>query len=117
MSPKDLKIRFVELKSQDQLDMQTLHRSRDRLVGERRALINLLRAILLERGMVAPQGKRKLEQFLAVLMDEQGGAGMSPLMVLLVRRSRTMGRDRSADRGFRCGVHPGRERTKTPDAL
>ena len=28
-------MRFVELKSQDQLDMQTLHRSRDRLVGER----------------------------------------------------------------------------------
>src|SRR6202035_3139544 len=33
-------MRFVELKSQEQLDMQTLHRSRDRLVGERTALIN-----------------------------------------------------------------------------
>ena len=44
-------MRFVELKSQDQLDMQTLHRSRDRLVGERTALINQLRAILLERGL------------------------------------------------------------------
>src|SRR5579872_4742898 len=44
-------MRFVELKSQDRLDMQTLHRSRDRLVGERTALINQLRAILLERGM------------------------------------------------------------------
>jgi transposase len=31
-------MRFVELKSQEQLDMQTLHRSRDRLVGERTAL-------------------------------------------------------------------------------
>ena len=50
------------LKSQEQLDMQTLHRSRDRLVGERTALINQLRATLLERGIVAPQGKRKLEQ-------------------------------------------------------
>jgi transposase len=30
-------MRFVELKSQDQLDMQTLHRSRDRFVGERTA--------------------------------------------------------------------------------
>ncbi|MBP2435235.1 transposase [Bradyrhizobium japonicum] len=30
-------MRFVGLKSQDQLDMQTLHRSRDRLVGERTA--------------------------------------------------------------------------------
>ena len=81
-------MRFVELKSQDQLDMQTLHRSRDRLVGERTALINELRAILLERGMVAPQGKRKLEQFLAVLMDEQGGAGLSPRMIVLVADAR-----------------------------
>jgi transposase len=41
------RLRFVAVKSQDQLDMQTLHRSRDRLVGERTALINQLRAILL----------------------------------------------------------------------
>ena len=82
-------MRFIELKSQDQLDMQTLHRSRDRLVGERTALINQLRAILLERGMVAPQGKRKLEQFLSVLMDGQGGAGLSPRMIVLVADART----------------------------
>ena len=68
--------------------MQTLHRSRDRLVGERTALINLLRAVLLERGIVVPQGKRKLEQFLAVLMDEQGGAGLSPRMITLVADAR-----------------------------
>ena len=68
--------------------MPTLHRSRDRLVGERTALINQWRAILLERGMVAPQGRRKLEQFLAVLMDEQGGAGLSPRMIVLVADAR-----------------------------
>jgi transposase len=81
-------MRFVELKSQDQLDMQTLHRARDRLVGERTALINQLRAILLERGLVAPQGKWKLQQFLSVLMDERGGASLSPRMVLLVEDTR-----------------------------
>jgi transposase len=54
-------MRFVELKNQDQLDIQSLHRVRDRLVGERTALINQLRAILLERGLVAPQGRRKLQ--------------------------------------------------------
>jgi transposase len=42
-------MRLVELKSEEQLDMQTLHRSRDRLVGERTALINQLRSILLKR--------------------------------------------------------------------
>ena len=81
-------MRFVDLKSQDQLDVQTLHRSRDRLVGERTALINQLRAILLERGMVAPQGKRKLEQFLTVLMDDEGGGELSPRMIVLVADAR-----------------------------
>jgi transposase len=38
--------------------------------------------------VVAPQGKRKLEQFLAVLMDEQAGAGLSPRMILLVADAR-----------------------------
>src|SRR3954452_23062002 len=45
-------MRFVESKSEEQLDLQTLHRSRSRLVSERTALINQLRAILLERGIV-----------------------------------------------------------------
>ena len=77
-------MRFVDLKSQNQLDVQTLHRSRDRLVGERTALTNQLRAILLERGLIAPKGRRKLEEFLVELMDERGGADLSPRMVLLV---------------------------------
>jgi transposase len=54
-------MRFVELKSQDQLDIQTLHRVRQRLVGARRTLLNQLRAILFERGHVIAQGRRKLE--------------------------------------------------------
>ena len=38
--------------------------------------------------MVAPQGKWKLKQFLNVLMDEQGGASLSPRMILLVEDAR-----------------------------
>ena len=34
--------------------------ARDRLVGERTALINQLRGILLERGIAFPHGRRKL---------------------------------------------------------
>ena len=48
-------MRFVGLKSEAQRDMRTLHRARDRLVGERLALINQLRAIVLERGTVLAQ--------------------------------------------------------------
>ena len=76
-------MRFVELKSQEQLDMQTLHRSRERLVGERTALINQLRAILLERGIVVPNGKRKLEQF-SPLTEGPEGCGLSERMRVLI---------------------------------
>ena len=53
-------MRFVDLKSDEQLDMQSLHRARDRLVGERTTLINQLRAILLERGIVMAQTRTSI---------------------------------------------------------
>jgi transposase len=77
-------MRFVELKSEEQLDMQTLHRARDRLVGERTALINQLRAILLERGMTVPQGRRKLEQYLAAMSDAGDDTSLSLRMRRLI---------------------------------
>jgi transposase len=40
--------------------MQTLHRARNRTVGERTSLMNQLRAVLLERGVIVPQGRAKL---------------------------------------------------------
>ena len=64
-------MRFVELKSEEQLDLQTLHRARDRLVGVRTALINQLRGVLLERGITFPQGRRKLELCLETMMAEE----------------------------------------------
>jgi transposase len=76
-------MRFIEIKTEEQLDLQTLHRARDRLVGERTALINQLRAILLERGFVVPQGRRKLEQHLAIL-DECTDLSLSPRMRALI---------------------------------
>jgi transposase len=82
-------MRFVELKAAAQLDMQTLHRARDRLVGARTALINQLRAILLERGIAIPQGRRKLQRQLAAMMDEAGAPSLSPRMQLLVEDMRT----------------------------
>src|SRR3546814_123128 len=67
-------MRFVPLKSEAQLDLQTIHRVRQRLVGRRTALINQLRAILLERGIVVPQTRRVLERSLPdILADERNG--------------------------------------------
>src|ERR1700760_427315 len=77
-------MRFVELKTEEQLDTQTLHRARERLVGERTALINQLRAILLERGVTVAQGRRKLEQHLAATFDTDTGTSIGPRMRRLI---------------------------------
>jgi transposase len=82
-------MRFVELKSQAQSDVQALHRARERLVAERTALINHLRALLLERGIVVPQGRRKLEEELAVFADEDGIEALSPRIRLLIEDLRS----------------------------
>ena len=78
-------MRFVDLKSEEQLDMQTLHRARDRLVGERTALINQLRAILLERGITVAQGRRQIERHLAGL---NALGGLSQRMRVLIEDMR-----------------------------
>jgi transposase len=53
-------MRFVPVKSQEQSDLQSLHRARERLVGDRTALVNHLRALLLERGLIVAKGRAKL---------------------------------------------------------
>jgi len=67
-------MRFVPVKSEVQSDLQSLHRARERLVTARTALINHLRALLLERGIITAQGRRKLEKALpGILSDEASG--------------------------------------------
>jgi len=65
-------MRFIELKSEAQLDAEILHRARTRLVGHRTALINQLRAVLLERGIAVAKGRRALERRLAEMLDDAG---------------------------------------------
>jgi transposase len=45
-------MRFVQIKTEEQLDVQAMHRVRDRLVQRRTALINEIRGFLLERGII-----------------------------------------------------------------
>jgi len=44
-------MRFVPIKTPEQLDLQALHRVRDRLVARRTSVSNQLRGLLLERGL------------------------------------------------------------------
>ena len=80
-------MRFVELKSEEQLDMQTLHRVRDRLVGERTSLTNQIRSLLLERGHTVAQGHAKLRQKLTELLAPDAAA-VSPRMAFLLEDMR-----------------------------
>ena len=77
-------MRFVPVKSVAQSDVQALHRARERLVAERTALINHLRALLLERGITAPQGRGKLAAELCTFADEEDDSRLSPRIRLLV---------------------------------
>lgn len=64
-------MRFVELKSQEQLDVQSLHRVRSRLVGARTTLVNQMRALLFERGITIAQGRRKFEKALDGMLSDE----------------------------------------------
>lgn len=81
-------MRFVELKSEEQLDVQTLHRVRDRLVCERTSLTNQIRSLLLERGHVVAQGHARLRHLLADLLDSATGS-LSARMAFLLGDMRT----------------------------
>src|SRR5215218_9153940 len=69
-------MRFVALKTEAQLDVQALHRVRDRLVSQRTSLMNQMRSILLERGIVVPQGRRSLLDALAAVSAEGDAGGL-----------------------------------------
>src|SRR3954462_2247001 len=53
-------MKFVATKTVGQLDLQALHRVRERLVSQRTGIINQIRALLLERGIAVRQGQRFL---------------------------------------------------------
>jgi transposase len=55
-------MRFVPVKNIAQQDLQSLHRVRDRLVGQRTSLINHSRGLLAEYGIVLPQGPWRFAQ-------------------------------------------------------
>src|SRR5688572_7416197 len=55
-------MRFVPIKNVEQQDLQALHRVRERLMGARTALINEMRGLLAEYGIVLPKGAQAFRQ-------------------------------------------------------
>ena len=76
-------MRFVPIKTDDQLDLQAMHRIRDRLVSRRTAVINQIRAFLLERGMVFAQKPAKLKAAMADVLENAENA-LTPMLRNLI---------------------------------
>lgn len=74
---------FVTIKTAEQLDLQALHRARDRLVQSRTRLVNQARAFLMERGIRVPQGRHTFQRALADLLKGEH-ADISPRMAVLL---------------------------------
>ena len=53
-------MKFAATKTVDQLDLQAMHRVRERLVSQRTGIVNQIRAFLLERGVAVRQRLRFL---------------------------------------------------------
>ncbi len=79
-------MRFVPIKTDDQLDLQALHRVRERLVSRRTAVMNQVRAFLLERGIVFRKGPATLRREMPDILENaeaQLSARMRSLLALL----------------------------------
>src|SRR5712672_2998750 len=76
-------MRFVATKTADQLDLQALHRVRERLVSQRTGIINQIRAFLLERGVAVRQGLRFLRTELPRILAAPPDV-LSPRMVRVI---------------------------------
>jgi transposase len=64
-------MRVVPLKDVDQQDIQALHRVRERLIGERTALINEVHGLMNEYGIVIPKGVSKFRQAVVEKLESE----------------------------------------------
>jgi len=79
-------MRFVPIKTEDQLDLQAVHRVRERLVSRRTSVINQIRAFLLERGISFRKGPASLRRQMPEILenaDEKLTARMRSLLDFL----------------------------------
>ena len=76
-------MRFVATKTAEQLDLQALHRVRSRLVGERTAIANQIRAFLLDRGIAIAQGLNRLRATLPGILATRTDA-LSPRLLHII---------------------------------
>ena len=64
------RMRFVPIQTEEQLDLQALHRVRERWVMRRTAVVNQIRSLLLERGLTVVKDRCHLEQALPRILED-----------------------------------------------
>jgi transposase len=80
-------MRFVTVKSNEQLDKEAIHRVRDRLISERTAVINQIRALLLEYGLPVREGRAAITKALPEMLDDAAN-GLSDRIRQLIAQLR-----------------------------
>ena len=76
-------LKLVKEKTQEQLDLQALHRVRSRLVSRRTATINQIRAFLIEQGITVRAGARALRNSLFAILENRS-AEITPRMADII---------------------------------
>ena len=79
------RMRFVPIKTEEQLDLQALHRVRERWVMRRTAVVNQIRSLLLERGLTLPKGRSHLDRALPRILEDAELSLSGPFRVLLAQ--------------------------------
>lgn len=75
---------FVPVKSVEQQDLQAIHRVRERLVKQRVCLINEIRGLLQEYGLIIPQGRRNVSKHLSLFLgDVKSGLSQRSIVLFL----------------------------------
>jgi len=77
-------MRFVEVRTSDQIDVQALHRVRDRLVAQRTRVICQMRAFCLEYGIAMHQGAGKFKADMPRVLEDEDNDLSAPMRQLLM---------------------------------
>jgi transposase len=76
-------MRFVPIKTDEQLDLHSLHRMREGWLGRRTAVINQIPALLLERGITVRKGRRCIDDALPGILEDADNKLSGALRMLL----------------------------------
>lgn len=91
-------MRFVPLKNPEQLELQATHRVRERFVSERTAVVNQMRALLLEHGITVGVGRERFaRQMPSILEDAENDLSVRMRALLQRLRERWLGLDAEID--------------------